>query len=126
VYNHQKECQYGMLVLWEKTRFAPPLLLISGATAYLKKISEIFIKNYQSIINHCLPVRRPVEVDIIISHSTIVVDDNIHCSRVINLNFLNLFRVDLVPVKPFKKNILMAQLRWHVAIATKSAVCRAV
>jgi hypothetical protein len=35
-------------------------------------------------------------------------------------------RIDLVPMKPFKKNILMAQLRWHVAIATKSAVCGAV
>jgi hypothetical protein len=42
------------------------------------------------------------------------------------LNFLLVFRVDLVPVKPFQKKILMAQLRWHVAIATKSAVCGAV
>jgi hypothetical protein len=74
-----------------------------GATAYLKNTRNIYLKNFQSIINHYLPVRLAVEVDVIISHSTIVVDDNIHCSRVINLNFLLVFIVDLVPVKPFKK-----------------------
>jgi hypothetical protein len=59
-----------------------------------------------------------------LSHSTIAVDDNIHCSRVINLNFLLLFfSVDLYPVKSCKKNILMAQLRWHVAIALLFVSC---
>ena len=54
---------------------------------------------YQAIINHYLPVRWPVEVDIRISHSTIVVDNNIHCSRVVIENFLLLFSADLGPVK---------------------------
>jgi hypothetical protein len=93
---------------------------------HAKQISKLVDKNLSAIINHYLPVRRPVEANIIISYSTIVADDNIHCSRVINLNFLLVFRVDLVPVKPFQKQILMAQPRWNVAIATKSAVCGAV
>jgi hypothetical protein len=75
---------------------------------HIKKYQTYLLKIYQSIINHCLPVRRPVEVDIIISHSTIVVDDNIHCSSVINSNFLLLISDDIDPVKPSKKNILMA------------------
>jgi hypothetical protein len=96
------------LVLWKNTIFAPPLLLISEATAYQKKYQKYLLKIYQSIINHCLPVRRPTEVDIIISHSTIVVDDNIHCSSVIKSKFSLIVSVDIDPVKPCKKNILMA------------------
>jgi hypothetical protein len=76
---------------------------------HVKNISELFNKINQAIINHYLPARRPAEVNIKNSPSTIVVDDNIHCSRVINLNFLQLFSVDLDPAKPCKKNILMAQ-----------------
>jgi hypothetical protein len=68
-------------------------------------------RHFYSFLEPLHTVRRPAEVDIIISHSTIVVDDNIHCSRVINLSFLNLFRVDIDPVKPYKKNILKVQLR---------------
>jgi hypothetical protein len=65
---------------------------------HVKSISELFNKNlssnYQSLFT-CQ--KRPAEVNIKNSHSTIVVDDNFHCSRVINLNFLQLFSVDLDP-----------------------------
>jgi hypothetical protein len=89
----------------------------------LKTYQNYLLKIYQAIINHYLPARQPAEVNIKKSHSTIVVDDNIHCCTAINKNFLHLFSVDLDLVKPCKENILMAQLRWHVAIPTKSAVC---
>ena len=74
----------------------------------LKTYQNYLLKIYQAIINHYLPARQPAEVNIKKSHSTIVVNDNIHCSRVVNLNFLHLFNVDLDPAKPCKKNILMA------------------
>jgi hypothetical protein len=43
------------------------------------------------------------------------------CSRVVYKKFLLVFSVYIDPVKPCKKNILMVQLRWHVAMAI---VCR--
>ena len=42
-------------------------------------------------------------MDINISHSTIVVDNSVHCSRVVTENILLVFSVDLDPVKPCKK-----------------------
>jgi hypothetical protein len=75
---------------------------------HVKNISELFNKNLSSNHQSLFTCQTACRSEYKNFTSTIVVDDNIHCSTAINEKHILLFSVDLDPVRPYKENILMA------------------